>query len=464
MISFFIFFPHFTSLGTVCPAETPEGGSCGLVKNLPLLTHLTIGETGEKVIAWMKRNNLMVEIEEVLPQQIRNQWKVKVNGSWIGIIPRVVSFEQVRGWISRFREARQNEEVYRYANICWNLDESEIEIFTDGGRPVRPLLVVKDGELLLKPHHIEQICKENWTWEDILNAGFVEYLDTAEQTNVCPAGTIGGTLIAMFPSQITEKHSHCEIHPCMIFGVAASVIPYPDHNQSPRNTYQSGKKEVSILINYYDTNQFYSAMGKQAMSIYATNYRIRMDTISHVLFYPQKPLVTTRAMDRIGFNKLPAGSNVMVAIGIYSGYNQEDSIIVSQSAIDRGLFRSMSYRTAKEEEKKGGIADDEQFEYPQRNHTFKMRRAGAYKKLDEDGLISAGVRVVENDVIIGKTSPYQDEKHPDYTRQDHSVALRKNEVGVVEQVMLTNNEDGFKFCKVKVRQQRIPEVGDKLSR
>jgi DNA-directed RNA polymerase II subunit RPB2 len=168
-------------------------------------------------------------------------------------------------------------------------------------------------------------------------------------------------------------------------------------------------------------------------------------------------------MKRIRFTKLPAGVNAVCAIACYTGYNQEDSIIVNQSAIDRGLFRSMSYRTSKDEEKKSNLNGDECFEIPQRKCTFKMRRTGAYKKLDEDGLISPGERVTQNDVIRGKTGPYKDEANPQFTRQDHSTALRKNEVGVVEQVMLTTNEDGLKFCKVKIRQERIPEVGDKLS-
>jgi DNA-directed RNA polymerase II subunit RPB2 len=204
-------------------------------------------------------------------------------------------------------------------------------------------------------------------------------------------------------------------------------------------------------------------MGKQAMGIYVTNFRVRPDTISNILYYPQRPLVSNQSSKRIGFDDLPAGLNVIVAIACYSGYNQEDSIIVNQSAIDRGLFRSMSYKTSKEEEKKNNLNGDEAFEYPNRAKTFKMRRTGAYKKLDEDGLVSPGTRTVENDVIIGKTSPYHDDAHEEYERQDHSVALRKNEIGVVDQVMITTNEDGLKFVKVKVRQERIPEVGDKIS-
>lgn len=437
---------HNTQWGSACIAETPEGGSCGLVKNIPITTIITIGQSADLVVDWLMRNEIVVDgvvtpmvviIEDVLLHNVHNQWKVKVNGAWIGIIPNVTTLEQATPWIKAFRKARQSQEVYRYSSICWNSAEGEVEIFTDYGRPCRPMIVISDGKMVLQEQDMADIVDGKLTWEDILDRGFIEFLDTAEQT-------IGETNVAMFPSEITKEHTHCEMHPCLNLGVAASIIPYPDHNQSPRNTYQS-------------------AMGKQAMGIYASNFRNRPDTISNILFYPQKPLVSNQSSKRIGFEALPAGCNVVVAIACYSGYNQEDSIIVNQSSIDRGLFRSMSYRTSKEEEKKSNLNGDETFEYPQSRCTFKMRRTGAYNKLDEDGLVSPGSRVVESDVIIGKTSPYVDEAHPELTRQDHSVALRKNEIGVVDQVMLSTNEDGLRFAKVKVRQERTPEIGDKLS-
>ena len=207
-------------------------------------------------------------------------------------------------------------------------------------------------------------------------------------------------------------------------------------------------------------------MGKQALGMYATNYRTRMDTISHVLYHPQKPLVSTKASKLLNFDKMAAGENIMVAIACYSGYNQEDSLIINQSAVDRGLFRSVTFRTSKQEEKKGNLMDDEQIEIPKRGTTFKMRNQGAYKKLDTDGLVAPGTRVGEGDVIIGKTTPFKDESKElsdKYDRQDGSVALRKNETGIVDEVMTTVNEDGYNFVKVRIRSERIPMQGDKFS-
>jgi DNA-directed RNA polymerase beta subunit len=181
-------------------------------------------------------------------------------------------------------------------------------------------------------------------------------------------------------------YTHMEIHPSMIFGVCASIIPFPDHNQSPRNTYQS-------------------AMGKQAMGMYLTNYNLRMDTMAHVLYYPQKPLVTTRVMEHLQFRTLPAGINAVVAIACYSGYNQEDSLIMSQAAVDRGLFRSVYYKTFKEEEQKKLFGQQETISKPDPAVTLGMKEAHAYSKLESDGLIGVGERVRGGDVLVGKTAP-----------------------------------------------------------
>merc|ERR1719201_2055160 len=163
--------------------------------------------------------------------------------------------------------------------------------------------------------------------------GYVEMLDTAEEESAYIAMNLSDVQIAREDPSLNQNFTHCEIHPSMIFGICASVIPFPDHNQSPRNTYQS-------------------AMGKQAMGIYASNFQQRMDTLAHVLHYPQKPLATTRAMEHLHFRELPSGVNAIVAIMCYTGYNQEDSLIMNQAAIDRGLFRSSFYRTYVDQERR----------------------------------------------------------------------------------------------------------------
>jgi DNA-directed RNA polymerase II subunit RPB2 len=253
--------------------------------------------------------------------------------------------------------------------------------------------------------------------------------------------------VRMGGSEVQTLYTHCEIHPSMILGICGSIIPFPDHNQSPRNTYQS-------------------AMGKQAMGTYITNFQIRMDTLAYVLFYPQKPLVTTRAMEHLHFRELPAGVNVVVGIMCYTGYNQEDSVIMNQSSIDRGLFRSIFYRSFKDEEKKQGSLTKEELERPSRDTTLGMRH-GTYDKLDDDGLICPGTRVSGEDIIIGKTSPLPDDDPSAvsrrFTKQDCSTGMKNSETGIIDQVLLTTNDQGLRFVKIRVRSCRTPQVGDKFS-
>lgn len=189
-----------------------------------------------------------------------------------------------------------------------------------------------------------------------------------------------------------------------------------------------------------------------------------MDTLSNILFYPQKPLVTTRSMEYLHFRELPAGQNAIVAIACYSGYNQEDSIIMNQSSIDRGLFRSIFFRTYMDQEKKIGMTQLEQFEKPSGTETL-IRRGNNYEKLDYDGLVPPGTRVSGDDILVGKTVPIllgSDELGQRTTRhikRDSSTSMRSTEEGVIDSVMLTTNEEGFKFTKVRVRSVRVPQIG-----
>jgi len=177
-------------------------------------------------------------------------------------------------------------------------------------------------------------------------------------------------------------------------------------------------------------------------------------------------------MEHLHFRDLPSGQNVIAAIACYSGYNQEDSVMLNQSAVDRGLFRSVFYRSYHDEEKKQGALCTEEFEVPNRKTCMVMRH-GSYDKVEADGLVAPGTRVSGDDIIIGKTTPLppQDEdsglpsaiQSKGQTKRDTSTALRSSETGIIDQVMLTNNQEGNRFTKIKVRSVRIPQIGDKFS-
>lgn len=436
---------HNSHWGMMCPAETPEGQACGLVKNLALMVYITVGSSPNPILEFLEEWSTE-NFEEISPAVIPTATKIFVNGCWVGIHrdPELL--------VKTLRQLRRQVDVNPEVGVVRDIRLKELRLYTDYGRCSRPLFVVEKQRLSIKKSDINRLQERTSPdegWHDLVTRGFIEYVDTEEEETTMISMTINDLVTARNDPAEAYSHTytHCEIHPSLILGVCASIIPFPDHNQSPRNTYQS-------------------AMGKQAMGIYVTNYQLRMDTLAYVLYYPQKPLVTTRAMEHLHFRQLPAGINAIVAIACYSGYNQEDSVIMNQSSIDRGFFRSLFFRSYRDEEKRMGTLVKEEFGCPNRENTTGMRH-GSYDKLDDDGLAPPGTRVSGEDVIIGKTTPVTPDEtagqQQRYTKRDQSTSLRHSESGMVDQVLLTTNQDGLRFVKVRMRSVRIPQIGDKFS-
>eukprot|EP00055_Hartaetosiga_balthica_P010729 m.46831 g.46831 ORF g.46831 m.46831 type:complete len:1182 (-) comp7289_c0_seq1:1996-5541(-) len=448
---------HNTQWGYICPAETPEGHAVGLVKNLSLMASVSVGSTATQIISQL--STLGLDDFDVLQRNtIKDNAKVFVNGAWVGCHKDA---GEVVESIKTIRNEIENYDISVYRDIA----EGEVHICTDAGRVLRPLLIVHQVRsedtfqqpLALKREHLTKLQNsvewdgsdlDQYQWSDLVKDAVVEYLDIREE-ETC--------MIAMDPKDIApiedgdfdycHTYTHCEIHPSMILGICASIIPFPDHNQSPRNTYQS-------------------AMGKQAMGIYATNFHVRMDTLAHVLYYPQKPLVQTRSMEFLSFGELPAGINAIVGVMCYTGYNQEDSVIMNKCSVERGLFRSVFFRSYESSEVDDGVTKIV-IEKPSRDDCAGIR-TNNYEKLEDDGLVAPGTAVTGRDAIIGRVVLLPDT--PDARaaslgrpKLDKSDFLRGTEQGVVDRVMVSEGKQGTRMVKVRVRSIRIPQIGDKFA-
>ncbi len=441
---------HATSWGYICPSETPEGGAVGVVKNLSLMSHITIFSSTESIISCLE-NLKIIKLEDLCLNDVFNKVKIFINGDWYGVCDNMLVI------YNSLIDYRRQCIINPFCSICINYNLMEINIYTDGGRLVRPLLIVENNKLLLNNKHIKLLKENKYNWKNLIcgnlfenniepHHGLIEYLDAQETNNSLIAPNYK-CLSNSESSNHIYRYTHCEIHQSLILGVLAASIPCSDRNQSPRNTYQS-------------------AMGKQAMGIYATNFRSRMDTLAHILHHPMIPIVNTRNMKYLNSKSTPNGLMAIVAIATYSGYNQEDSIIMNKSAIERGLFQSTFYRSYKDEEKKNQINGVEEKFCKPNNHNTKGMKPGSYDNLDEDGFAIPNRHMNGGDIIIGKVIPSKDKRNNtiDIKKyRDNSTSLRSNESGIIDKVYQNRNGEGYRFCKIRVRSNRIPQIGDKFS-
>jgi DNA-directed RNA polymerase beta subunit len=583
---------HNTSWGFLCPAETPEGGSIGVVKNISYLSHVTIHSNPASLHAYI--GDYIDRIETLKPRDTFRQVKVFVNGAWVGITRDPMKLYQ------EFKLKKWRGIINIYTSVVFDYPNAEIRICNDAGRMMRPLLLVNPdtNDLYITRDIIDRVASREIGWDDLLTHigtegaggggthGVIEYIDPDEQAF---------SMIAMRPQHLYRnetdpmnpylyRYSHCEIHPSTIFGVLASCIPFPEHNQAPRNTYQcldmnetvlmsdgkripikdvkvgdevmtyhpttfevsttkvvnhfiqenthpvykittiSGREIIATEDHRFSTNEGWKtvkeimddrelrvgvfdelrisfvpihsivpvsnrlisdievasenhsfiagdgfassncAMGKQAIGIYVTNYQRRMDKTAYVLTYPHRPLVDTRLMQMIQLAEIPSGAPLIVAIMSYTGYNQEDSVLVNQGAIDRGMFSATIYHTEKDEDKK--INGDEEIRcHPDASKTKGMK-FGNYDKLNQRGVMPANTFIENRDIIMGKVIPIKDNRN-DPTKivkyEDISRVYHTSEECYVDKSYIDSNGEGYCFCKVRVRAFRKPVIGDKVS-
>jgi DNA-directed RNA polymerase II subunit RPB2 len=437
---------HNTQWGYICPCETPEGHGVGVIKNMASTASITIFSSPINVYSFIQNMNKLISLRNSTIEQLHNHTRVFLNGSWIGILLN----NDTQYVVNMLRKAKRAGQLHIYTGIIWKNSYKELWLSTEAGRIIRPVYyaptireIASDKSGTLK----KQILSiTDWNqlllWESPSNKHLIEYID---------AGETEGCYIAMdYDSCIKDKsYTHCEIHPSVIFGTAASGIPFPDHNQSPRNAYQC-------------------AMGKQAMGMYSLNYRERFDAMSHVLCYPEKPMVSPYMSKYYGAQTLPAGQNIIVAIMTYTGYNQEDSNMINKAALERDRYRSIFFRTYKDEERKNqSSGEEEKFCHPDPTETKHMKNAH-YDKIGDDGFVPKDTFVTPDDILIGKVVPL---RVPTGTvlpagakkSRDVSKMPRNNESGYVDKIYKNRNGEGYSFAKIRMRQDRIPEIGDKFS-
>jgi DNA-directed RNA polymerase II subunit RPB2 len=437
---------HNSQWGFVCPCETPEGHSVGVVKNMSTTAIVSIYSDPIIVREMLEGYGTLKSLESTTSTEKFKGTRVFLNGVWLGILHS----EDTAKTVNQLRKAKRAGVIHIHTSIVWKMNVRELWISTEAGRLLRPVLyapaireILSDttGQLANKVNTID-----SWNslllWETPGGRNLVEYIDPGE-TEFC--------FIAMKHDDVLTKPdtTHVEIHPSAILGTIGSTIPFPDHNQSPRNAYQA-------------------SMGKQAMGIYALNFRERFDAMSHILCYPTIPLVSPYMSKFYGSQSMMSGQNIIVAIATYGGYNQEDSIMINRASLDRGLFRSIFYRTYKDEEKKNqSSGEEERFCKPDPALTKQLRH-GNYKKLGADGFIPENIYVDNDDILIGKVVPLRVPTGmvlPTGAKQfrDVSRTMRNNETGWVDKILKNRNGEGYNFVKIRMRQDRIPEIGDKFS-
>ena len=433
---------HNTSWGFVCVAETPEGQSVGIVKNLSYMAHITIYSHSSSLYDYIMPN--IINITDVKSStELNDKVKVFINGAWVGIT------NEPEELYNSLKDKKYKGIINIYTSIIFDYRNKELRVCNDGGRLMRPLLRVKNNNVLITDTMMNKLKNSEINWDDLLigydnKDSVIEYIDSEEQS---------WSMIATKPRDLLQKggdkiykFTHCEIHPSTIFGVLASCIPFPEHNQSPRNCYQC-------------------AQGKQAMGVYVTNYENRMDKTAYVLNYPSRPLVDTRVMNLIQLNKIPSGTNVIVAIMTHTGYNQEDSLLFNKGSIDRGLFVTTIYHTEKDEDKQKINGDEEIRCKPDPSKTKGMK-FGNYNKVNSKGVIPENTLVENRDIIIAKVTPIKENRN-DHTKvikfEDQSRIHRTVEETYVDKNYIDRNGEGYNFAKVRLRIVRKPVIGDKFS-
>ena len=458
---------HSSQWGIIDPVDTPDGGNVGLHKHMSIASKITRGCSGKPLIEWLRKNINLKLLSETNIDTIANSTKILLNGAWIGTITNPETT------IDFLKFNRRNALISVYTSFYWNIANSEIQISTDSGRLCRPIFYIDKGKPSYDNEAItEKIQSNNFSWNELISGfapkkdpnfsiescklynkiddlysgspnslkesqAIIEYIDTAEAEGALVAINSDKNNLSMKP------YTNIEIHPSLILGVMGNQVVFPENNQLPRDLFACGQM-------------------RQAISLYHSNYQTRIDKMGVVLNYGQIPLIKSRYLKKINKEQHPYGENVIVAIACYGGYNVEDSILFNEGSLKRGLFRTTyynSYESREESSKVGNSQIDSKFTNIENENVVGLKPGFDYSNLDKNGIIKEGTILDDKKVLIGKvmTNIAQPE-----TSSDSSIFPKKGQLGYVDKTFITEGEMGFRLAKVRVRDERIPSIGDKF--
>ena len=441
--------------GMVCPCDTPEGANIGLEKNLALLAHITTAQNEKSIINLCfnlgaedissnpiiedddddEKNELNLEKngsqKKIYNDNLNKNFVIYVNGTPIGLTSIPIEF------CNKFRKCRRKGLIHEFVSIFCNPETNSINISCDSGRLIRTYIRVENGKQLVTNNDLTLLKNESITFSSLVKCGKIEYLDVNEENNA---------LIALDETWIKPETTHIEIAQYTILGVCSGLIPYPHHNQSPRNIFQC-------------------AMGKQAIGNIGYNQLIRTDTLLYLMIYPQKPLVKTLSIELCNYEKLPAGQNASVAVMSYSGYDIEDAIILNKSSLDRGFARIMAFRRNETTFERYGDNSTKDRRFPPEVDS-SFRNTNVLHAIDKDGLPFIGEKLNHGDIYINKFVPSKDDNASKDKYKKEQISY-KNPLNLlpsyVDRVILCSNSKNPEFVKIILRQTRRPELGDKFS-
>ena len=455
---------HNSQWGNIDPFDTPDGANIGLHKHIALSATITTNCSGKPIINWLRQKGVKC-LEEGSPALNASMTKVIVNGNWIGVTNNPGDI------VIEIKDYRKIGLIPLYTSVQWDISKQTLFIYTDSGRICRPIFYVNsDGKASFENTSIvKKIASGDFTWNQLTSGfseklissagnsceifnisdvydtkkikdvhgqrGIIEYIDTAEEE--C-------SLIAFMEDDLTLKpYTNIEIHPSLILGVMGNQIVFPENNPCSRNMFACGQM-------------------RQAISLYHSNHQTRFDKMGVVLNYGQVPLVKSRFLEKISREQQPYGENVIVAIMCYGGYNVEDSILFNEGSIKRGLFRTTyynMYETREESSKVGGTQIDSRFANIETSNVVGTRTGFDYSELDEYGMIKENTLLDDRKILIGKITINLSDPG---VSSDDSVVPKKGQMGYVDKSFITEGEEGFRLAKVRVRDERIPGIGDKF--